>query len=244
MSVITWPLSEAPRCERLRAASLETYRREGYVIVPDAFSGAEVEALNAEIDRLQAEDPKAFGRSGLYQLGLRSPLTEAVCRDERILTLIEDIVKPGIAIYSAKMVQKPANDDFICHWHQDNAYYNPKAASDCRMSIWLALQDTDESNGCLWVVPGSHREGTHAAERRGSGHCDLAVADGRAPMEGAIPVPMSAGALLLFDAHLLHRSLGNGSDRPRRSFIVSYQEATAVCGNGQQHKILRPAPGD
>ena len=232
-------LNPNPVCHKLDGERLAAYHRDGFVEVADVFPPEEVAAINAELDRLRAEAPDQFGRSGLYQLGLRTELTAAVCADERILTLIEDIVKPGIAIYSAKMVEKPAHDELICHWHQDNAYYNPKAASDCRMSIWLPLQDVDEQNGCLWVVPGSHKGGTLEAENRGEGHCALSFRDGRESVAGAEPYPMQAGSLLLFDADLWHRSLGNHTDEPRRTFIVSYQEATAEQGNGSQHKILR-----
>lgn len=91
------------------------------------------------------------------------------------------------------------------------------------------------------VAPGSHRGGTLPAEKRGHGHCDLAFEDGRKPLPEAIPCPLGCGDVLLFHADLWHRSLGNGSDKPRRSFIVSYQEATATRGAGSQHKILRPA---
>jgi len=241
MPTTTWPLEPQTNCARLDPDSLATYHEQGYVIAPGVFSAGEITAINGEIDRLQAEKPDAFAESGLYQLGLRSPITEAICRDERILTLIEDIVSPGIAIYSAKMVHKPAHSDLVCHWHQDNAYYNQHSDSHCRMSIWLSLQDTTEANGCLWVVPGSHKGGTLPAEKRGNGHCDLAFEDGGKPLPGAIPRPLGSGDVLLFHADLWHRSLGNHSDKPRRSFIVSYQEATAARGNGAQHKILRPA---
>jgi len=49
------------------------------------------------------------------------------------------------------------------------------------------------------------------------------------------------GKLHTFHALTWHRSLENKTARPRRSFIVSYQDALAVRGNGEQHKILRPA---
>lgn len=234
-------LDAAPAGTKLDADQLATYHEQGYVVADAVFPGEEVAAINGEIDRLQAEKPDAFLESGLYQLGLRSPVTDSICRNERILTLIEDIVSPGIAVYSAKMVHKPPHSDLVCHWHQDNAYYNQHAESRCRMSIWLSLQDTTEHNGCLWIVPGSHRGGTLPAEKRGNGHCDLAFEDGRKPLPDAIPCPLGAGDVLLFHADLWHRSLGNHSDKPRRSFIVSYQEASAARGNGAQHKILRPS---
>ena len=59
--------------------------------------------------------------------------------------------------------------------------------------------------------------------------------------DDAIPCPVKMGDMLLFSATMWHHSKGNGTDRVRRAFIVSYQEATVPRGNGKQWKILRPA---
>ncbi|MDP6037406.1 MAG: phytanoyl-CoA dioxygenase family protein, partial [Candidatus Latescibacteria bacterium] len=59
--------------------------------------------------------------------------------------------------------------------------------------------------------------------------------------DDAILCPVKAGDMLLFHACLWHHSKGNQTDRVRRAFIVSYQEATVPRGNGKQYKILRQA---
>ena len=233
-------VSPAPR--KLTSEQRAVYDDQGYVIVPGVFDPDELAAIDAEVDRIKAEQAgDKVNDNFIFALGLRSPMTQAICGDERVLTLIEDMVYPGIAIYSAKMVEKTPYDQRVCHWHQDNAYYNKNSSSACRMSTWLPLQDTDVNNGGLWVVPGSHKGQTLEAHARPDGMCTLSFADGKTEVAGAEPVSIKAGDLLLFHANLWHRSLGNQTDERRRSFIVSYQEATAVAGNGNQHKILRSA---
>ena len=233
------------RFRKLAADERAAYDEQGYVIVPDVFDLAEIDAINAEIERLRRQqfeaDPANVNRNFIFRLAQQSPIMQSLCAEPRILALIEDIVKPGISIYSAKLVEKPPFDDTVCHWHQDNAYYNKNADSRCRMSIWLPLQDTDESNGGLWVVPGSHKHGTREASPLKDGVCNVAIADGRQPIEGAIPVTIKAGEILLFHADLWHRSLGNRSSQIRRSFIVSYQEGSVDRGNADQYALLRPA---
>ncbi len=228
---------------KLSADQIAAYRRDGYILIDDVLPWREIDTINREIERLRTEksDNDANQRDVILRLGLKSELTQQMCRDERILTLIEDLVKPGIAIYSAKLFEKRPQDATICHWHQDDAYYTQNSHCDCRMSVWIPLQDCDESNGCVWVVPGSHRHGLKPANMIGddTGHCELAFAHGTAEVEGAIPVPMKAGSVLLFHALLQHRSLGNHTDHPRRAFIVSYQDALTPRGNHDQHKILR-----
>jgi ectoine hydroxylase-related dioxygenase (phytanoyl-CoA dioxygenase family) len=110
------------------------------------------------------------------------------------------------------------------------------------MSVWVPLQDSDEDNGCLWVIPGSHAWGLQPYEQRQGGYCNKGlIAPDDFDFSQAVPVPARAGDVLLFSALLWHSSQGNRSDRMRRAFIVSYQEATVPRGNKDQWKILRPA---
>lgn len=230
------------------------YADNGYVVVPDLFPLDELDAVDRELDRLLAE-MEAAGQAGdvgsgghrnkgwLMQLGLRSEFTKRFAQDERVLDLIEDIVKPGIAIYSAKLTAKMPRSTDICHWHQDNAYYNAHATSDTRMSTWIPLVDVDEENGCLWVVPGSHKGGVKEHGQYG-GQCPKSMGPEDMEVEGAVPCPVKAGSILLFHSDLWHHSKTNATDQIRRAFIVSYQEATVPRGNADQWKILRPATAE
>ncbi len=233
---------------RLTQREADAYHENGFVEVPDFISLEELGVINNEIDRLRREGKQTelpvFRRNAIVQLGLRSPLTRQICEDERILTLIEGLVRPGISIYSAKMVEKLPYDEAVCHWHQDDAYYRENSESECRMSIWLPLQDCDEANGCVWMVPGSHRHGLREFRQIDSarqGHCTKGFAPAEEVVEGAIPMRIKAGSILLFHALTWHRSLGNQTAEHRRAFIVSYQDALAGRGNGDQYKVLRPA---
>lgn len=226
---------------KLSADELAIYREQGYVIVPDIFPLEELAEIDREIDRLQyAQRNTGRNKGWVMQLGLRSEITRQFVQDERVLTLIEDIVNPGISIYSAKLTAKVPHSNDICHWHQDNAYYNTKTLSETRMSTWIPLQNADETNGCLWVVPGSHKGGvvTHGPF---GGQCPKCMGPADLMFDDAIPCPVKAGDILLFDAYLWHHSKGNQTDHVRRAFIVSYQEATVPRGNGDQYKILRSA---
>jgi len=234
---------------RLSASELASYHDQGFLIVPGVFTRAECAAINQEVDRIIVERARERGEeptraTWVMQLGLQSTLTRRLCADERFLTLVEDIVHPGIAIYSAKLVPKAPGDRKPCVWHQDDAFYSRHCASDCRMSVWLALHDSDAGNGGVHFLPGSHRWGLQPWEQVGHGYCSRQICTVRPEHEAAaVCPPVAAGSVVLFSALTWHRSLANTSQRFRRSFIVSYQEATTACGNGEQWQILRPADG-
>src|SRR5688572_28129644 len=180
----------AQHARRLTAEERRTYDELGYVIIPDVIPPDELEEIDGEIDRIlermeterrargEAREPQTPRPSGhheetgsILQLGLRSPICQQVAEDERVMNLIEDIVKPGIAIYSVKLIAKPPFLDVPCHWHQDDAYYVRTAASQTRMSVWVPLQDAHEQNGCLYVVPKSHEWGLQEHANKDSGQC-------------------------------------------------------------------------
>ena len=80
----------------LSAAELQTYDEQGFIILDNVFPPADVTALNNEIERLMPEhgDTTANRPGWILQIGLRSELISSFARDERILSLIEDIVPP------------------------------------------------------------------------------------------------------------------------------------------------------
>lgn len=234
-----------PSFRQLSAEELATYHENGFVSIPDFMTREELTLLNEDVERIQQAKltpDKTRAPMAILSLGLQSEMMQRMVADERILALIEPLVFPGIAIYSAKLVQKLPNDNAVCHWHQDDAYYRANSESECRMSIWLPLQDCDERNGCVWMVPGSHKHGLrpyHEIETGQRGHCKLGFAPAQEDVPGAVPIRVKAGSIVLFHALTWHRSLGNQTANYRRAFIVSYQDAIAAQGNGQQHRVLR-----
>lgn len=217
---------------RLSAAELTTYDEQGFVTVPGVIDRAEVNRIDEEIDRLLGGGAGDGAPGGwIYALHQKeSELCSQMARDERVLALVEQVVKPGVSLHSSKLVAKLPESDTVCHWHQDEAYYfdgsEPDMRSDVRMSIWIPLQDVTVANGCLWVVPGSHRSGIENYQDVGTGHCRRRMLRADYADEHAVPLPLSAGDMVLFSGFLWHHSKGNTTDRVRRAFIASYQEAT------------------
>jgi hypothetical protein len=234
---------------RLSPAQRDAFERAGFVVVPGVFPAAELAAIDQEIDRLITIPGVEAGpkRQGwIYAIGRRSEITSRFAEDPRLLALVEDVVSPGLAIHSTKLVTKVPHSQDICHWHQDEAFYlkpeDPATHSKARMSVWVPLQDADEQNGCLWVVPGSHRWGIDDWTWQDSGTCQKRIDRHDYADQHAISLPVTAGSVVLFSAWTWHHSKNNHTDRIRRAFIVSYQEGTLERGAGEQWKLLRPAP--
>jgi phytanoyl-CoA hydroxylase len=110
-------------------------------------------------------------------------------------------------------------------WHQDS-YYFPFDPPRPVVGVWLAISEATRANGCLHVLPGSHREPvkTHVDDRRPNanyGYVEIVDHD----MTGSVPVLMQPGDLLLFDSHLMHRSTDNETDGVRAAMVFHYARA-------------------
>ena len=127
-------------------------------------------------------------------------------------------------------------------WHQDNGYGELDPAN--AISTLTAFDDTDEENGCLWVIPGSHKQGQIdvsgrlTVESKAAGDdVSLEVPD----EDQAIPVKLKAGDAVIFHCHLLHCSKGNYSaTRDRRILFLRYADADALEVYNQRHPRLGP----
>ena len=108
-------------------------------------------------------------------------------------------------------------------WHQDQGVALPGADGSEILTAWVAVTDATEENGCLCVVPGSHRGGllTHCSDKQIPG----ALVGG-----GAVPLPMGRGGVLLMHRRTQHASLPNRSDEIRWSFDLRYQPTGQPTG--------------
>ena len=95
--------------------------------------------------------------------------------------------------------------------------------------MWLALDDATVENGCLWVLPGSHRRGVLYPDREQQDprfDCTSEAYDFPYAEEDAVPVEVPAGSAVIFNGYLLHRSLPNtGRHGYRRALANHYMSA-------------------
>ena len=110
-------------------------------------------------------------------------------------------------------------------WHQDGAFFEPEVDGVDMVTVWFPLSDATIENGCLAVLPGSHREGYSVHCPQGT-RINPAGLD-RIPEEtfdpnALLPMPMKRGGALVFHRRMIHGSLPNKSDELRWSMDLRY----------------------
>jgi ectoine hydroxylase-related dioxygenase (phytanoyl-CoA dioxygenase family) len=122
--------------------------------------------------------------------------------------------------------------------HQDNFYL--KVQPGTCMAAWMALDDCDEANGCMQVVPGSHTWSLLCTEKADTTVSFTDVTVPLPPGQTATPVTMAAGDVLFFNGSLVHGSYPNTSaDRFRRALIGHYIEGDSAQVGEYYHPALR-----
>jgi ectoine hydroxylase-related dioxygenase (phytanoyl-CoA dioxygenase family) len=205
---------------------LEAFRDEGWFVVPSLFSAAECDEIVGHVERAAFE--LALGEAADGPLSYRpmmhlaSPALTAVATDPRWAPIVLALLGTGDArLYWEQAVSKPPQARTELPWHQDNGY-TPLLPEEY-VTCWLALDDADLDNGCLWVIPGSHHGGT-VRHHNGGGPFRVGH-DGAA--EDGVPVPVPRGSVLVFSSLLMHRSGPNTTDRQRRAWIIQFCGASA-----------------
>ncbi len=150
-------------------------------------------------------------------------------RHPRIARIFKTIISPNVkcmqSMFFVKGPGKPGQS-----WHQDEYYIPTRDRS--LTGVWIAIEDATIENGCLWVIPGSQRDGIlrkiipfENKEYREQFECDLS------PFmeEDALPVQISRGSVIFFNGYILHRSLRNKTkDRFRLSLVSHYMSAESL----------------
>lgn len=144
----------------------------------------------------------------------------------RMTDMIADLIGPDVKFHHSKINLKLPGADTVVRYHQDFSY-TPHSNPDVVTAL-LMLDDMTAENGCLTVVPGSHREGQATLWQGGRFTGMVGPEDEAAARARAEPVTGPAGAVCLMHTLLLHGSDANRSERPRGLFICVYSAADAV----------------
>ncbi len=147
----------------------------------------------------------------------------AVATNERILACMRDLLGENLRFFGDEAQLKPAHYGSAHHWHQDAPYFYVKPIPAC--TVWIAVDDATEQNGCLEVVPGRHKCGI--LER--SNPDQAWFEKGEFDTSQAVPVTLKAGDGLFFHLCLPHGSKANTSTFRRRSLIYRYVNVDRIA---------------
>ena len=222
----------------------EQYQRDGYLVVEDVVGPDEVATIEDRLrqyvrgERTEDEfermlepsiDPAAFDGEGepvrKFE-GVGMVREDDVFHDLAVHDGILDVVKrlqgPNLKLLRSAGMLKPPQVGSEKKFHQDAAYY-PIRPMD-HVTVWVALDEATEENGCMQVVPGAHTDGllTHEEVEYDT---DIALAGSDYDESDTVSLSMDPGDVLFQHCLLPHYTAPNETDRWRRAMIVAYMRA-------------------
>jgi ectoine hydroxylase-related dioxygenase (phytanoyl-CoA dioxygenase family) len=204
------------------------YDEDGYHLIRGLIDPATAQVLIREQERFAHPNT---GLSVALQLVHRSAVIRNFATSGPQIALAVDLLGPDVCFTHQQFITKAAGagDASDVPWHQDSGYGRLKPPSD--LTVWIALCDTDESNGCLWVLPGSQHPGL-------VDHASTGSLMGAQVSDRGIPIPMACGDALLFSGHLMHRSLPNRTSVARHAMYLRYCTPDVIMVNAGNKPVL------
>jgi ectoine hydroxylase-related dioxygenase (phytanoyl-CoA dioxygenase family) len=210
----------------------ETQHRQmetnGYTIFEDVFTAAEMNDLDAVLEGFFNRHRQALlagGDQGIsrgdeivftHDLAEQDDRIRAFVTRDEFVALSTAFLGPDTDLYWNQTVYKLPEAQRLFPWHQDDGYTRVEPFP--YLTLWLAIGDATEENGCISVLPGSHRRGF--VEHRKS-PIGLVCHDSDDPDQG-ITVPLKSGSIAAFWSLTMHKSGPNRSRGIRKAYVIQF----------------------
>ena len=225
----------------LTEAQVSQFHRDGYLHGSRVLTDEQVERLRAEIQRV-IDDVKKDGvpqpvllrnlngdnaQSPVWQIvniwEASNPFRDLLVFNKKIAEEMSQLTGASqLRIWHDQVQYKPPLYGGTTMWHQDAPLW-PIIAPMTEVSAWVALDDVDVSNGCMWMVPGSHTWGNHMDYiRQNVPNFDAMPTEFEGHVVEKRPCPVRKGEVHFHHALTWHGSPDNKSDRPRRAIAIHY----------------------
>jgi phytanoyl-CoA hydroxylase len=227
---------------------VQTYRRDGFIVVPDVLAADTLAEIRKVIAELVAGSAQTLEHTDVYDLEpghtvesprvrrIKAPhkvhpIFDDIVRSAAVLDILKKLIGPGLRLHGSKLNMKSAHYGSPVEWHQDWAFY-PHTNDDI-LAIGVLLDDTDTSNGPMLVSPGTHTG--EVWNHHGDDGCFAGLIDPdiiKDEIGRARPCMGKAGSMSFHHVRALHGSALNTSDRSRNLLLyeVAASDAWPLLG--------------
>lgn len=213
------------------------YREQGYVVPKFRLSDAWVDKMQGALNTLIRDNPGVRpeklvsahieGRNDEGVNGSRDFFDLAMNSD--IIDIVSNVLGPDVILWGCHVFCKPASEGFETPWHQDGHYWPIRPLANC--TVWVALEPSLCQNGCLRVVPASHRAKVlhaHLHEDRTDLTLNQRMAEGAFDEADAVDLELQPGQMSLHDIYMIHGAKANTSGIRRTGVALRYMPGTSL----------------
>src|SRR5579871_6869761 len=221
-----------PMIPTITEVQRQQFAEKGYFVLENVFTTQEMDMLAEAIEAFQRRHEEALaakgGTEGISRAGEitftaflaeQDETIRAFCLRPEFVAITTQLLSPDTDLYWNQSVFKGPDGSSQFPWHQDDGY-TPVDPSPY-LTLWLALNDATEENGCISVLPGSHRGGLAPHVGTPLGLSCHSLDD----LDQGVFVPVSAGSMAAFQSLTMHKSGINRSTGIRKAYVIQYSKA-------------------
>ena len=239
---------------RLSDRQVQHFEDEGYLVIEDLFTDAElqpvIDEISADLDKRCREavaqgklsrtyeeydfehrlthvdaENKEISKS-MWDMKVVLPSFFGLMTNPKLLNVAEQFCGPELIASSVYRLRPkvPSHSWSPVPWHQDSGYFEPYCDMGLILTVWVPLVDATEERGCLWVTPRAHKGGLFFHKPDDMGHY-LVIPDEEFGGHQTVPAPVPKGGVLLLTNRTPHASFENKTDVVRWSMDLRYQSS-------------------
>lgn len=207
----------------LTPEQIENYKTLGYVTPIRIMSAEQALAIRQRLEEYERESGGPLKGALRHKTHLLFKDLNDLVRQEKILDAIEDLYGENILCWTTNFFIKEAKDPKFVSWHQDSTYWG--LSQPDVVTAWVALSESDESNGAMKVIPGTHladqipHRDTYSENNLLTRGQEVAV---EVDQSQAVSCNLQPGEMSLHHVRLIHGSEANTSPRRRIGFAIRY----------------------
>ena len=212
----------------LSSEQINQYNNDGYIAPIDVLSKDEAEEVRNEIEYIEKKWPDELEGLGRNYAHLISPVLDKVSHNSKILDAVESIIGKDILVCGTTLFIKNPDKKGFVSFHQDAKYIGLEPHN--WVTGWVAITDSNEENGCMRMLKGSHKEDLKFHNQKFDENNLLTRGQTveNVPINETTPVILKAGQLSLHHPQIVHGSGLNKSNDRRIGFAIQSYIGTNV----------------
>ena len=212
----------------LSSEQINQYNNDGYIAPIDVLSKDEATEVKKEIEYIEKKWPDELEGLGRNYAHLVSPVLDKVSHNSKILDAVESIIGKDILVCGTTLFIKNPDQKGFVSFHQDAKYIGLEPHN--WVTGWVAITDSNEENGCMRMLKGSHKEDLKFHNQKFDENNLLTRGQTveNVPINETTPVILKAGQLSLHHPQIVHGSGLNKSNDRRIGFAIQSYIGTNV----------------
>ena len=227
---------------------IRSYTRNGFVVPKFRLDNSDLEKLqNATLELMQTYphipteglvSPHII-YAGSNRPDIHSKFLE-ICKLTPLLDIVDQLIGRDIIVWGSRIFSKAPQTGRATPWHQDGEYWPIRPLATA--TVWIAIDESNEDNGCLKILTGSNRAKTLLTHQSLSGKgaaLDKEIKPELIESKNVVSVPLQPGQMVIFDVFTAHGASPNLSNQRRAGFAIRYMPGTSIfdrnmkVGSGQ-----------